>query len=85
MTWVSSRSSASHGARQQLVVGVGALDPAGSCARPGGPAAIMLQRWTLLTQDGSARPGTAWAVLLSPGVSPWYFHQEEVPRAGLRI
>jgi hypothetical protein len=54
------------------------LDPAGS-------AAIVLQRGSLLTQDGSARPITAQGTLLAPATSPWYFHEEEVPRAGLRL
>ena len=45
----------------------------------------MLQRGSLLTQDGSARPITAQGVLLQPDVSPWFFHEEEVPRAGLRV
>jgi hypothetical protein len=54
------------------------LDPAGS-------GAVMLQRGSLLTHDGLARPITAQGVLLAPEVSPWYFHEEEVPRAGLRV
>jgi hypothetical protein len=49
----------------------------------GGP--IMLRRGSLLTQDGTMRPITAQGVLLAPEISPWYFHEEEVPRAGLRI
>ena len=48
-------------------------------------AAVVLQRGTLLTQDGNARPITAQGVLLEPQVSPWYFHEEEVPREGLRV
>jgi hypothetical protein len=52
---------------------------------PGNTQAIVLQRATLLTQDGEARPITAQGVLLQPDVSPWYFHEEEVPRAGLRV
>lgn len=52
---------------------------------PAGSGAVMLQRGTLLTQDGSMRPITAQGVLLAPDISPWYFHEEEVPRAGLRI
>jgi hypothetical protein len=52
---------------------------------PGGSAAVVLQRGTLLTQDGTARPITAQGILLQPEISPWYFHEEEVPRAGLRI
>lgn len=52
---------------------------------PAGSGAVMLQRGTLLTQDGSARPITAQGVLLQPQVSPFFFHEEEVPRAGLRI
>lgn len=47
--------------------------------------AVVLQRGSLLTQDGTARPITAQGVLLAPEVSPWYFHEEEVPRAGLRV
>ncbi len=47
--------------------------------------AIVLQRGSLLTQDGAMRPITAQGVLLAPEISPWYFHEEEVPRAGLRI
>jgi hypothetical protein len=54
------------------------LDPAGS-------GAVVLQRGSLLTQDGQARPITAQGVLLAPEISPWYFHEEEVPRAGLRV
>jgi hypothetical protein len=52
---------------------------------PGNTDAVVLQRGTLLTQDGEARPITAQGVLLQPEVSPWYFHEEEVPRAGLRV
>jgi hypothetical protein len=47
--------------------------------------AIVLQRGSLLTNDGTMRPITAQGVLLEPDVSPWYFHEEEVPRAGLRV
>jgi hypothetical protein len=47
--------------------------------------AVVLQRGTLLTHDGEARPITAQGVLLEPDVSPWYFHEEEVPREGLRV
>jgi hypothetical protein len=52
---------------------------------PEGSRAIVLQRGSLLTQDGTARPITAHGVLLSPEVSPWYFHEEEIPRTGLRV
>jgi hypothetical protein len=52
---------------------------------PGGSGAVVLQRGSLLTQDGTARPITAQGVLLAPEVSPWYFHEEQVPRAGLRV
>jgi hypothetical protein len=52
---------------------------------PGGSGAVVLQRGSLLTQDGTARPITAQGVLLEPDVSPWFFHEEEVPRAGLRV
>jgi hypothetical protein len=52
---------------------------------PGGSGAVVLQRGSLLTQDGSARPITAQGVLLQPDVSPWFFHEEEVPRTGLRV
>jgi len=52
---------------------------------PNGSAAVVLQRGSLLTQDGDMRPITAQGVLLAPDVSPWYFHEEEVPRAGLRL
>jgi hypothetical protein len=52
---------------------------------PEGSRAIVLQRGSLLTQDGTARPITAQGVLLSPEVSLWYFHEEEVPRTGLRV
>src|SRR5690242_12189060 len=41
-----------------------------------GPAGRMLAR-----SKGRYPQG----VLLEPGVSPWYFHQEEVPRGGLRV
>ena len=54
-------------------------------ARPDGSGAVVLQRGTLLTQDGTMRPIGAQGVLLAPELSPWYFHEEEVPRAGLRI
>ncbi len=47
--------------------------------------AVVLQRGMLLTHDGAARPITAQGVLLEPDVSPWYFHEEEVPREGLRV
>jgi hypothetical protein len=52
---------------------------------PDGTGAVVLQRGSLLTQDGTARPITAEGVLLEPEVSPWYFHEEEVPRSGLRV
>jgi hypothetical protein len=52
---------------------------------PAGSAAVVLQRGSLLTQDGTARRITAEGVLLAPELSPWYFHEEEVPRAGLRV
>jgi hypothetical protein len=52
---------------------------------PAHKEAIVLQRGTLLTHDGAARPITAQGVLLEPDVSPWYFHEEEVPREGLRV
>jgi hypothetical protein len=52
---------------------------------PAGSGAIVLQGGSLLTHDGSARPVTAQGVLLEPDVSPWCFHEEEVPRGGLRI
>jgi hypothetical protein len=51
----------------------------------GGSAPVVLQRGSLLTHDGQARPITAQGVLLAPEVSPWFFHEEEVPRAGLRV
>lgn len=59
------------------------LVPVRDPAHPTGP--IVLQRGSLLTQDGSMRPITAQGVLLAPEISPWFFHEEEVPRAGLRI
>ena len=52
---------------------------------PAHKEAVVLQRGTLLTHDGAARPITAQGVLLEPDVSPWYFHEEEVPREGLRV
>jgi hypothetical protein len=52
---------------------------------PAGSAAVVLQRGSLLTQDGTARRITAEGVLLAPDVSPWYFHEEEVPSEGLRV
>jgi hypothetical protein len=52
---------------------------------PANTAAIVLQRGALLTHDGEARPVRPQGVLLEPGVSPWYFHEEEVPREGLRV
>jgi hypothetical protein len=52
---------------------------------PAGSGAVVLQRGSLLSQDGSARRITAQGVLLAPEVSPWYFHEEEVPREGLRV
>lgn len=59
---------------------VAVRDPA---AGDGG--AIVLPRGSLLTQDGTMRPITAQGVLLAPEVSPWFFHEEEVPRAGLQV
>ena len=61
------------------------LVPVRDPANPNLASAIVLQRGSLLTQDGTMRPITAQGVLLAPEVSPWYFHEEEVPRAGLRI
>jgi hypothetical protein len=61
------------------------LVPVRDPKNPVATAAIVLQRGSLLTQDGSMRPITAQGVLLEPKISPWYFHEEEVPRAGLRI
>ena len=52
---------------------------------PGGTGAVVLQRGSLLTQDGTMRPITAQGAVLAPDVSPWFFHEEEVPRAGLRV
>ena len=52
---------------------------------PADGKAVVLQRGTLLTQDGNARPITAQGVLLEPQTSPWYFHEEEVPREGMRV
>jgi hypothetical protein len=52
---------------------------------PAGGGAIVLQRGSLLTQDSTARPITAQGVLLEPGVSPWFIHEEEVPRGGVRV
>ena len=48
-------------------------------------SAVVLQRGSLLTNDGTMRPITAEGILLAPEISPWYFHEEEVPRAGLRL
>jgi hypothetical protein len=48
-------------------------------------SAVVLQRGSLLAQDGTMRPITAQGTILRPDVSPWYFHEEEVPSAGLRI
>jgi hypothetical protein len=31
------------------------------------------------------RPITAQGTLLEPDASPWFFHEEEVPRAGVRV
>jgi hypothetical protein len=61
------------------------LVPVRDPAEPGPQGAIVLQRGSLLTLDGTMRPITAQGVLLAPEVSPWYFHEEEVPRAGLRL
>jgi hypothetical protein len=61
------------------------LVPVRDPKNPVATAAIVLQRGSLLTQDGLMRPITAQGVLLEPTISPWYFHEEEVPRAGLRI
>jgi hypothetical protein len=61
------------------------LVPVRDPANPVATAAIVLQRGSLLTQDGSMRPISAQGVLLEPQISPWYFHEEEVPSAGLRI
>lgn len=48
-------------------------------------SAVVLQRGSLLTQDGTMRPITAQGTLLEPDRSPWYFHEEEVPHSGLRV
>jgi hypothetical protein len=58
-------------------------DPA--AAGSGAAGAIVLQRGSLLTQDSTARPITAQGVLLEPDVSPWFVHEEEVPRSGVRV
>ena len=52
---------------------------------PERPGAIVLQRGSLLTHDGLARPITAQGVVLQPEVSPWYFQEGEVPQAGKRV
>ncbi len=57
-------------------------DPTAAGAASG---AIVLQRGTLLTQDSTARPITAQGTLLEPDVSPWFLHEEEVPRSGARV
>jgi hypothetical protein len=61
------------------------LVPVRDPAHPGFASPIMLQRGSLLKQDGTLRPITAQGVLLAPEIGPWFFHEEEVPRAGLRI
>ncbi len=61
------------------------LVPVRDPADPVPTAAVVLQRGSLLTQDGTMRPVTAQGTLLEPAVSPWYVHEEEVPRAGQRI
>jgi hypothetical protein len=38
-------------------------------------SAVVLQRGSLLTQDGTLRPITAQGTILQPDVSPWYFHE----------
>jgi hypothetical protein len=43
---------------------------------------IVLQRGSLQTQDVAMRPITAQDVLLEPAISPWFFHEEEVPGGG---
>jgi hypothetical protein len=52
---------------------------------PNGTSAIVLQRGSLLTQDGTNQPIPPQGVLLAPAVKLWFFHEEEVPREGLRI
>lgn len=54
-------------------------------ADPTPTGAVVLQRGSLLTQDGTMRPITAEGTFLEPAVSPWYVHEEEVPRAGQRL
>lgn len=48
-------------------------------------SAVVLQRGSLLTQDGSRRPVTAQGTFLEPTVSPWYVNEEEIPSAGQRL
>ena len=61
------------------------LVPVRDPANPVSTSAVVLQRGSLLTQDGTMRPITAQGTLLEPAVSPWYVHEEEVPRAGQRV
>lgn len=61
------------------------LVPVRDPANPTPTAAVVLQRGSLLTQAGNLRPITAQGTLLEPAVSPWYVHEEEVPRAGQRL
>ena len=61
------------------------LVPVRDPASPLSTSAVVLQRGSLLTQDGTMRPITAQGTLLEPAVSPWYVHEEEVPRAGKRV
>jgi hypothetical protein len=61
------------------------LVPVRDPVNPTPTGAVVLQRGSLLTQDGNLRPVTAQGTLLEPAVSPWYVHEEEVPRAGQRL
>lgn len=61
------------------------LVPVRDPLHPSDTSAVVLQRGALLTRDGTLRPIGPQGTLLSPSVSPWYIHEEEVPRSGLRI
>jgi hypothetical protein len=56
------------------------LIPVRDPAHPTATSAVVLQRGTMLDQTV-----TAQGTILAPDVHPWYFHEEEVPSAGLRV
>lgn len=61
------------------------LVPVRDPASPTADSPVVLQRGSLLTQDGTMRPITAQGTILEPGRSPWYLREEELSRAGVTI